>query len=138
MSRCEINDAVTSLGIEDFVIYGDPKNEEEFNNMFKKVVGIDSTNSTILSSKPSDFGVTWSQVEAKKLELEAAEPMRLLRIERDRLIALTDWRFRSDLSPSQAWIDYSQALRDLPATASPSLDENGNLTGVTWPTPPSE
>ena len=61
-----------------------------------------------------------------------------LRIERDRLIALTDWRFRSDLTPSQAWIDYCQALRDLPATATPALDENGNLTGVTWPTPPTE
>ena len=79
-----------------------------------------------------------SVIQAKIAELEAAEPMRLLRMERNRLIALTDWRFRSDLSPSQAWIDYSQALRDLPATASPSLDENGNLTGVTWPTPPSE
>ena len=78
------------------------------------------------------------QIQAKLAELKAAEPMKLLREERNRLIALTDWRFRSDLSPSQAWIDYSQALRDLPATASPSLDENGNLTGVTWPTPPSE
>ena len=77
-------------------------------------------------------------VEQKYKELQAAEPMKLLREERNRLISLTDWRFRSDLSPSQAWIDYSQALRDLPATASPSLDENGNLTGVTWPTPPSE
>ena len=81
---------------------------------------------------------TETEIQEKIVELQAAEPMRLLREERDRLIALTDWRFRSDLSPSQAWIDYSQALRDLPATATPSLDENGNLTGVTWPTPPSE
>ena len=81
---------------------------------------------------------TEEQIQAKIAELEAAEPMRLLRVERDRLIALTDWRFRSDLTPSQAWIDYCQALRDLPATATPALDENGNLTGVTWPTPPSE
>ena len=74
----------------------------------------------------------------KIAELTAAEPMRLLRVERDRLISKTDWRFRSDLTPSQAWIDYCQALRDLPATATPALDENGNLTGVTWPTPPTE
>jgi hypothetical protein len=72
----------------------------------------------------------------KIAELTAAEPMRLLRVERDRLIALTDWRFRSDLTPSQAWIDYCQALRDLPANSTPALDENGNLTGVNWPTPP--
>lgn len=68
----------------------------------------------------------------------AAEPLRQLRIQRNQLLAQTDWRFRSDLSPSQAWIDYCQALRDLPATATPSLDENGNLTNVTWPTPPAE
>lgn len=81
---------------------------------------------------------TEEQIQAKIAELTAAEPMRLLRVERDRRIALTDWRFRSDLTPSQAWIDYCQALRDLPATATPALDENGNLTGVTWPTPPTE
>ena len=81
---------------------------------------------------------TESEIQAKIAELTAAEPMRLLRVERDRRIALTDWRFRSDLTPSQAWIDYCQALRDLPATATPALDENGNLTGVTWPTPPTE
>ena len=78
------------------------------------------------------------EIQTKIAELTAAEPMRLLRVERDRLIAKTDWRFRSDLTPSQAWIDYCQALRDLPASATPALDENGNLTGVTWPTPPTE
>ena len=77
-----------------------------------------------------------SLIAAKIAELTAAEPMRLLRVERDRLIALTDWRFRSDLNPSQAWIDYCQALRDLPAYSTPTLDENGQLTGVNWPTPP--
>jgi len=72
----------------------------------------------------------------KIAELQAAEPMRLLRVERDRRIALTDWRFRSDLTPSQAWIDYCQSLRDLPANSTPTLDENGQLTGINWPTPP--
>jgi len=79
---------------------------------------------------------TEAEIQAKIAELTAAEPMRLLRVERDRLIALTDWRFRSDLTPSQAWIDYCQALRDLPENSTPALDENGNLTGVNWPTPP--
>lgn len=82
---------------------------------------------------------TKEEFEARLELLKKEEPMRLLRMERDRLIALTDWRFRSDLSPSQAWIDYSQALRDLPANSpNVALDENGNLTGVTWPTLPSE
>ena len=62
------------------------------------------------------------QIENKADEILSAEPMRLLREERNRRIALTDWRFRSDLSPSQEWIDYSQALRDLPANYSPTFD----------------
>jgi hypothetical protein len=79
---------------------------------------------------------TEAQIQAKIAELKAAEPMRLLRIQRNHLLAQTDWRFRSDLTPSQAWIDYCQALRDLPANSTPALDENGQLTGVNWPTPP--
>lgn len=72
----------------------------------------------------------------KMAELQAAEPMRLLRLERNRLLQETDWRFRSDLTPSQAWIDYCQALRDLPANSEPQLNENGELTNVTWPEKP--
>ena len=65
--------------------------------------------------------------------------MRLLREERNRRIALTDWRAGSDLTLASAWSTYRQALRDLPASASPKLDSNYNLdlTSVTWPTEPS-
>jgi len=83
--------------------------------------------------KPSE-----EQIQAKIAELEAAEPIRLLRIQRNQLLQQTDWRFRSDLTPSQEWIDYCQALRDLPANSEPQLDENGNLTNVNWPVPPGE
>jgi len=79
---------------------------------------------------------TEAEIQAKIAELEAAEPLRLLRIERNRLLQETDWRFRSDLTPSQAWIDYCQALRDLPANSEPQLNENGELTNVTWPEKP--
>ena len=75
-------------------------------------------------------------IQSKIAELEAAKPMRLLRLERNRRLVETDWRFRSDLTPSQAWIDYCQALRDLPANSEPQLDENGQLTNVTWPEVP--
>ena len=77
------------------------------------------------------------EVTDKKIaELQAAEPMRLLRLERDRLLQQTDWRFRIDQEPSQAWYEYCQALRDLPVNSEPQLDEFGNLTNVNWPTPP--
>ena len=81
---------------------------------------------------------TEQEVKAKLIELDAAEPMRLLRIERDRKIALTDWRVLPDQTPSDDWINYRQALRDLPASASPKLDSNYGLdfSSFTWPTEP--
>ena len=82
---------------------------------------------------------TEQEVKAKIIELDAAEPMRLLRIERDKKIAQTDWRVLPDQSPSDDWINYRQALRDLPASASPKLDKDGELdfSSFTWPTEPS-
>ena len=79
---------------------------------------------------------TEKEINDKIAELDSAEPLKLLREERNRRLQETDWRFRSDLNPNQEWIDYSQALRDLPSTASPELDENGQLSNVTWPTKP--
>ena len=82
---------------------------------------------------------TETELTNKITTLDAAEPMRLLREERDKRIAKTDWRASSDLTVSDAWKTYRQALRDLPASASPSLDSNYDLdlTSVTWPTEPS-
>ena len=82
---------------------------------------------------------TEQEVKAKIIELDAAEPMRLLRIERNKKIAETDWRMLPDQSPSDDWINYRQALRDLPASASPKLDSFYELdfSSFTWPTEPS-
>ena len=82
---------------------------------------------------------TETEVTNKITALDAAEPMRLLRLERDRRIKLTDWRASSDLTLADAWKTYRQALRDLPASATPKLDSTYNLdlTSVTWPTEPS-
>jgi len=79
---------------------------------------------------------TEAEIQAKIEELEAAEPLRLLRIERDRLLQQTDWWVLPDRTATPAQLAYRQALRDLPATADPQLDENGNLTNVTWPERP--
>ena len=76
---------------------------------------------------------TEEEIQAKIAELQAAEPMRLLRIERDRLIQQTDWWVLPDRTATPAQLAYRQALRDLPANSTPALDENGNLTGVEWP-----
>ena len=82
---------------------------------------------------------TETEVNSKISELDNAEPMRLLRIERDTRIAKTDWRALADLTLTDAWKTYRQALRDLPASATPKLnsDYELDLTSVTWPTEPS-
>ena len=82
---------------------------------------------------------TETEINNKIIELDNAEAMKLLRKERDRLLCLTDWRASSDLTLSDAWKNYRQALRDLPASASPTLTSNYNLdkSSVTWPTIPS-
>ena len=79
------------------------------------------------------------EVEAKIAELKAAEPMRLLRVERDRLIAETDWWVLPDRTPTDEQLAYRQALRDLPENSTPVLDYDNwptNISGVTWPTKP--
>ena len=92
-------------------------------------------------------GITWvsgtkpteAEVGAKILELDNAEAMKLLREERDKRIAKTDWRASSDLEISNAWKIYRQALRGLPVSASPKLDSNYelDLTSISWPIEPS-
>ncbi len=81
---------------------------------------------------------TEEQIQAKIVELTAAEPMRLLRLERNQLLASTDWRMVSDYPGTNQteWQTYRQALRDI-TTQTPSLDENGQLMGIMWPTPPA-
>ena len=79
--------------------------------------GEDYTGLEWLDSKQTQ--PTKTEVIDKVAELDAAEPMRLLRIERDKKIAQTDWRVLPDQTPSDDWINYRQALRDLPASASP-------------------
>ena len=87
----------------------------------------------------SDTKPTESEIDAEVTRLNNAEPMRQLRIERDARLTACDWRASSDLTISDAWKTYRQSLRDLPASASPSLDSYGylDMTSVTWPTEPS-
>lgn len=124
-----ISTALTELGVTEWVLRGDPTTEAEFNSMFTKVVGTDANGSAIESSNPLDFGTTWAAVVAKRDELLAAQPLKELRTERDRLIAATDWWASSDLTMTAEQLAYRQALRNITENAT-SLDD------VVWPTKP--
>jgi|TARA_B100001094_G_scaffold274918_1_gene282173 hypothetical protein len=90
----------------------------------------------------------WSVVSAKMQELETTEPMRLLRIERNRRLAETDWvtlkAYSQGVEVPPIWKNYMQALRDLPFVCVnmtddvPKLDEQGNLINVPWPDVPEQ
>ena len=125
-----ISEALTELGITEWVLRGEPTTEAEFGQMFRKVTGADSNGSAIESNNPSDWGTTWSAVKAKSDELNAAEPMKLLRAERDKRLAEVDWWASSDLTMNSARTTYRQALRDITSSAT-SLDD------VNWPTKPA-
>ena len=133
--------ALNALGIKEWVLGGEPTTEAEFNVMFTKVTG-SKNGSAIKSSSPSDFGVTWKQVSDKKKSLQDAEPMRLLRKERDRLLVETDWMALGDVTMTDAQKKYRQDLRDITKTASPKIIEDGprtslDMSSVTFPTKPS-
>ena len=121
--------ALTELGVTEWVLRGEPTTQEEFETMFRKVMGEDSNGIAIESSDPAHFGTTWDKVKAKKDALVAAEPMRLLREERNRRLAEVDWWASSDLTMTDAQKKYRTDLRDITKTAT-SLDD------VTWPTKP--
>jgi len=101
------------------------------------LIGEDYSGLTWLDTKQTQ--PTETEINSKISELDNAEAMRLLREERNRRIAVTDWRAGSDLKLASAWSTYRQALRDLPASASPKLNSEYelDLTSVTWPTEPS-
>jgi hypothetical protein len=82
---------------------------------------------------------TEAEIDTELARLNNTEPMRLLRLERDKLLTATDWRASSDLTLADAWKTYRQSLRDLPASSTPTLDSDGNLdmSSVTFPTEPS-
>tara|TARA_B100000575_G_scaffold290577_1_gene294525 strand:- start:118 stop:504 length:387 start_codon:yes stop_codon:yes gene_type:complete len=100
-------------------------------SIYDNILWIDEEN------KP-DESVILSKIE----EINNLQPLKILREERNLLLDKTDKYVVIDYPhPSeevkQAWLTYRQELRDLPATATPQLDENGNITNVIWPTPPS-
>ena len=69
------------------------------------------------------------QLMAAHNAVKNAEQAKSVRASRDTKLSATDWRFRSDMTPSQAWKDYCQALRDVPA-------QSGFPNTVVWPTQP--
>ena len=118
-------------GVTTSVTYSSTEAEKEYTNSveWRKPDGS-------MSMSPSDFVLDYSTV-GPVVELM------MLREERNKKLDATDWvvtkAFETGSSVPESWKTYRQALRDLPASASPSLDSDGflDLSSVTWPTEPT-
>jgi len=83
----------------------------------------------ILGPVFTDGETTAAEQEVAYKATKDAEQAKSVRQTRDDKLKETDWRFRSDMTPSQAWKDYCQALRDVPL-------QSGFPWTITWPVEP--
>ena len=93
-----------------------------FHNIEGKLVQFTNAEETALTAKKKE----WT-------DGAAARAWEALRVERDNKIAESDWRANSDVTMSDAWKTYRQALRDLPST----LNDTTVQETITWPEEPS-
>jgi len=93
------------------------------------IIFLDGTNS-----------ITEEEFNQKVNEQKLVFALKEMRVIRDELLSKSDWTQNRDviLTNDEEWKAYRQALRDLPETQTPALDDNGNLINVEWPTPPGE
>ena len=134
-----VGEALRELGIDEWVLHGEPKDEDEFKLMFKKVTGATSDNTAILSDDTSKWGVTWKQVSDKMKAIDAAAPLKELRRQRNIKLAETDWTALSDVTMADNVKTYRQALRDLPAhkDGKDATLKDEVLENVKWPLKPA-
>lgn len=92
----------------------------------KYVLGPIFTDRPATETEPAQ---TAAEQEAAYKASKDAEQAKSVRQSRDDKLSATDWRFRSDLTPSQEWKDYCQALRNVPS-------QSGFPWEVIWPTQP--
>ena len=132
-------EALSELGITEWVMRGEPTTESQFKEMFRKVTGADENGSGIETADTSKWGVTWKQVSDKMTAIDTAAPMKELRRQRDAKLAETDWTALGDVTMTDNMKTYRKALRDLPASndGKNATLKDGVLENVKWPQKPA-
>ena len=104
---------------------------EAIYSLYSSVTSIDGDGDNVIAYDDKGNVVTWdaTTVSNKEKELITAFKLNELRIERNRLLAETDYLALSDQTLSAEMKTYRQALRDITKTAT-SLDD------VEWPEKP--
>ena len=133
-----ISQTLIGIGITQFRFDAGIVDESTYLSKCQEVVGVTTdTNESILSAPSKN----WTTFKAKYDELETKFPMDELRIRRNNKLTETDWSQLGDVPVGikTTYESYRQALRDLPSTASPTLNAEGYIdnSSITWPTKPS-
>ena len=108
------------IGITEFKFDEGIVDETTYLEKCQEVVGVTTTNDAIFGTPTKD----WETFKAKYDEIMSTFPMGELRIVRNEKLAETDWSQSPDVpsTTKDKWLTYRQALRDLPASANPTLD----------------
>jgi hypothetical protein len=114
MNLC--HQAISALTQNSFELLGEPTTEQEFLLAYKEGIGVDETGTVIFSSDPADFSVTWSEVNAKKSELESDHTAK--QYQRDRAKAYPsiadqlDMQYHDKINGTTTWADAIQDVKD--------------------------
>ena len=96
---------------------------------------------TIIWDNPSASDIpTYAQIKTKATELSVDNAKNALRETRNLMMTESDWMGNSDVTITDAWKTYRQALRDIPATITDdavrqAMSDDWNHSS--WPTKPS-
>ena len=128
-----------SLGIDPVLAAPAPEASGEYKVVSRNGVTQDANGNWVQAYVESDMfadyvdedGVTVTKASQEEAYTASKneEAATAVRAERDKLLAETDWRAGSDLTMSDAWKIYRQALRDI-------TSQEGFPNTVTWPTQP--
>ena len=125
-------EVLTALGAD--VVFEGPQATGGTVYQYSQAAGVEQVDGKwytkyILGPTFTDGETTAAEQEAAYKASKDAEQAKSVRTSRNDKLTETDWRFRSDMTPSQAWKDYCQALRDITAQA-------GFPWTITWPDAP--
>ena len=125
-------EVLTALGAD--VVFEGPQASGGTVYQYSQAAGVEQVDGKwytkyVLGPVFTDGETTAAEQEAAYKAVKDAEQAKSVRASRDEKLSATDWRFRSDMTPSQAWKDYCQALRDVPS-------QEGFPWTITWPATP--
>ena len=108
-----------------------------WNDTYESIIWEDEENDNITCPTKEEMEEVWINGLAQQ-----TQGLKLLRIKRNNLLSQCDYIMCSDVYNNltnvkkSEWTTYRQALRDLTTTQSPTIDADGDLTNVVYPTKP--